>query len=300
MDTAKIIYDDGEGEGWAGGAVQSLRSFTIVLSAERPAGALNWLRLQPEPREAMFIVRQTFGDKAKETAARLSIRLSDRTGARPCVPTRLTATQLDEGLQSAAVLVAGASAMFAHWAHGFQSHTNELPLFNVERSNKAGGDPNIRYYHSYWRLAPHEALRIRVRPPPCRCWNFQLNNHVISARTEPQVPSPPPPHTPFPVPHAQLLTRTTSPWRQWMESLDYRYHSVHTNSTLAKADAMDRGAYTIIVAHQDPNADGTFRGNWIETVGHSMGTMCFRWVAAEVPDTALPHPQPEVVPFASL
>ena len=55
-----------------------------------------------------------------------------------------------------------------------------------ERSNEAGGDPNIRYYHSYWKLSAGEVLRIRARPPPCRCWNFQLNNH-------------------------------------WMESLDYRY-----------------------------------------------------------------------------
>ena len=40
----------------------------------------------------------------------------------------------------------------------------------------AGGDPNIRYYHSYWRLPAGMALRIRVHPPPCRCWNFQLNS----------------------------------------------------------------------------------------------------------------------------
>ena len=40
----------------------------------------------------------------------------------------------------------------------------------------AGGDPYIRYYHSYWRLPAGMALRIRVRPPPCRCWNFQLNS----------------------------------------------------------------------------------------------------------------------------
>ena len=40
----------------------------------------------------------------------------------------------------------------------------------------AGGDPNILYYHSYWRLPAGMALRIRVRPPPCRYWNFQLNS----------------------------------------------------------------------------------------------------------------------------
>ena len=48
------------------------------------------------------------------------------------------------GLQQAAVLVAGASAMFAKWARGFQAHTNALPLFDQATSNAAGGDPNIR------------------------------------------------------------------------------------------------------------------------------------------------------------
>ena len=42
--------------------------------------------------------------------------------------------------------------MFAKWAHGFQGHCNALPLFDQQKSNDAGGDPNIRYYHSYWRL----------------------------------------------------------------------------------------------------------------------------------------------------
>ena len=45
----------------------------------------------------------------------------------------------------------------------------------------------------------------------------------------------------------------------------------------------------------DPNADGTFRGNWIQTVGHEQGTMCFRWVAPRVPDAELPHPLVEVL-----
>ena len=45
----------------------------------------------------------------------------------------------------------------------------------------AGGDPNIRYYHSYWKLSAGEVLRIRVRPPPCRCWNCQLNNHWMES-----------------------------------------------------------------------------------------------------------------------
>ena len=110
---------------------------------------------------------------------------------------------------------------------------------------------------AYWRLAPRQVLRIRARPPPCRCWNFQLNNH-------------------------------------FMESLDYRHHTIHTNSTLARADDDDRGAVTILVSAIDPNTNG-FRGNWLETMGHACGTMCFRWIAPEVSDALLPQPRCEVL-----
>ena len=243
--------------------------FTIVLSAERPTNAPNWLRLKPEPREAMCIVRQTFGDRSKEVAARVTIERRVGSGsfvdggrAMAAKPPLLTCEKLDDGLQSAAVLVAGASAMFAKWAHGFQGHCNALPLFDQQKSNNAGGDPNIRYFHSYWRLGEGEALVIRAKPPPCRCWNFQLNNH-------------------------------------WMESLDYRHHQVHTNNVLATPDLDGTGWYTIIVSHEDPNAKG-FRGVWIETVGHTCGTMCFRWVAPQVGDDELPHPRIELVPFVEV
>ena len=269
------------------------RTFELVLSAVRPPDVRNWLRLVSEPREAMFIVRQTLGDRSKEVPSSqrtdlhphphpnsnphphprphphphqvpASLRIARRTSAGGvAVPRPLTSARLDEGLQSAAVLAAGASSMFSKWARDFQSHTNTLPLFDQQRSNQAGGDPNIRYYHSYWRLAPGEVLRIRARPPPCRAWNFQLNNH-------------------------------------WMESLDYRYHRVHTNSTLARPDEDDPGAVTILVSHSDPNADGVFRGNHIETVGHTCGTMCFRWIAPRVPDELLPHPVAEVLSFDEL
>ena len=40
--------------------------------------------------------------------------------------------------------------MFANWAKNLKAHVNTLPLFDQETSNKAGGDPHIRYFHSYW------------------------------------------------------------------------------------------------------------------------------------------------------
>ena len=239
----------------------------LVLSAEPPAGGdtRNWLSLPGgDATRAMLIVRQTFRDRATETPATLRI---ERTSG-PHRPSALTAAQLEDALRTSGMFVAGASMMFARWAKGFQAHTNLLPLFDQPTSDAAGGDPKIRYYHSYWKLGPDEALVITVTPPPCQHWNFQLNNH-------------------------------------WMESLDYRYFQVHVNIESAHVDAAD-GSVRVVVAHRDPR-DGIHAGiayDWIDTCAHNQGQMLWRWVrVAPEWDTAsgrLPEPRCRVVKFAEL
>lgn len=211
-------------------------TFTVYLSTT--PREKNWLPMTPET--GLLIVRQSFSDRGSETLAKLRIERTDG----PNVPAPVTPEQIVNGLDDASKLVAGASLLFAKWARDFQSHANQLPRFDQEVSNKAGGDPNIAYYHSYWKLAPDEALVIEATPPQCEYWNFQLNNY-------------------------------------WMESLEYRYHRIHLNSATC---AYERdGRLRIVVAHRDPGVR-----NWLSTVGHDQGTMCFRWVRAKehpVPDT---------------
>jgi hypothetical protein len=165
----------------------------------------------------------------------------DRAGGKHA-PRPLTPQAIDRGLVASARFVDGCARLFNQWAHGFKERLNELPLFDPKVATAAGGVPHIAYYHGYWRLAPDEALVIEVVPPDCDYWNFQLNNH-------------------------------------WMESLDYRYHTVSINRH--SAAMRDDGSVRVIVAHRDPGL-----GNWIDTAGHNEGTMCWRWVRANQ------HPQP--------
>ncbi|HXK21650.1 MAG TPA: DUF1214 domain-containing protein [Myxococcota bacterium] len=209
-------------------------SFEILLSCEPKPG--NWLRMTRDT--TTLIVRQTFLDRDREEPAKLRIERIGGDGE----PTPLDPKTLDTAFKSAAGLVVGCAALFASWAQGFQKHTNQLPKFDDRVSMGAGGDPNICYYHSYWKLGPEEALVIEVTPPPCESWNFQLDNH-------------------------------------WMESLDYRHHRIHVNKHTARY--RNDGSVRIVVAHRDPGVD-----NWVETAGHSQGTMCFRWIRAGE------HPQP--------
>ena len=180
-------------------------NFEIILS-KTPKGK-NWLKIEDET--SLVIVRQTYYDRWSETPAELEIAsLKDKKHPDP-----LTSRKMGEGLKSAAMLVGGASLLFARWAKDFRKHTNQLPQFDAEKSNAAGGDASIIYYHSHWKLAPDEALLIEVTPPACESWNFQLNNY-------------------------------------WMESLDYRYFTICINKHTAvyRSD----GSVQVVVSHSDP------------------------------------------------
>ena len=204
-------------------------SFEIIVSCERPEeNAANWLKMIPESRTV--IVRQTRLDRENEKVADLRIERID--GPHEAKP--LTPEALDRGLGAGALFVEGCAALFQQWADGMKPHTNELPPFDEKISTAAGGDPNITYYHSYWRLDTDEALVIEVIPPECDYWNFQLNNY-------------------------------------WMESLDYRYFPVTLNKHSAET-AVD-GTVRVVVTHEDPGVpnwistcghfEGTMCWRWI-------------------------------------
>jgi len=222
-------------------------TFEIVLSRE-PKGR-NWLKTEEDT--GLVMVRQTFLNRFNEIPAELNIR--NLSGKK--VPDSLTPRMVDEGLKTAGLFVAGAPLLFTRWAKGFQEHTNKLPLFDPTVSNAAGGDANIIYYHSHWKLAPDEALEITAFPPDCDSWNFQLNNY-------------------------------------WMESLDYRYFTVCTSKGYAQPG--EDGSIRVVVAHEDPGLP-----NWLNTCGHSEGTMCWRWYRP-AEGTEIPGPECRVVKYADL
>ena len=150
--------------------------FELILSAREQSK--NWLPMTLET--GTLIVRQTLLDRDTEVPAELAIERIN-CPEHDSRPTPLTARQLDDGLKSASLLVAGASLLFAKWARNFQRHSNALPRFDQDVSNAAGGDPNIAYYHSHWALAEDEALVVEVTPPDCEYWNFQLNDYWMES-----------------------------------------------------------------------------------------------------------------------
>lgn len=75
----------------------------------------------------------------------------------------------------------------------------------------------------------------------------------------------------------------------WMESLDYRYLPICVNKSTARYNS--DGTVTIVVAARDAGV-----ANFIDTAGHTVGTMLLRWVGAR----EHPVPQCRVVKLATL
>lgn len=189
---------------------------------------------------SMLIVRQTFFDKTKEIPATVTI---ERIYG-PSHPEPLSSNHLSNALSRVPAFIQGTSGIFKQWAEMFRANNyNALNTVDQNMFFKAGGDPMIFYLHGWWELGENQALKITAHIPDCEGWNFQLNN-------------------------------------VWMESLDYRHHSIHVNNETAALNA--DGSVSVIVSHKAQT------GNWIDTAGHSRGTMLWRWTGAQE------HPLPNV------
>jgi hypothetical protein len=180
-------------------------NFELILSVEKHAG--NWLPLLAESDNVL--VRQTFRDRKTDTRASLSIECLN-----PVRSDVLDSQDFVARFNKVVPFVTGTAGLFARWMDGFSVHVNQLPPNDQSMCLAAGGDPQIHYHNSCWRLTSDQVLVIEFTPPrEFRAWNFQLSNY-------------------------------------WMESLDYRHHRIAINNSSARLG--DDKRVQIIVAHEDP------------------------------------------------
>ncbi len=183
--------------------------FEIHVSREPQPG--NWLPMTDDSR--IIVVRQTFGDKQTEEIARLEIECLNPE--RP--DNTLDPAAFETQLQLATGFVEATAGLGIDWMETYRHSTlNALPLHDQAVLQAAGGDPNISYYQSYWKLAPDEALLVHLTDiPDCEYWNLQISNY-------------------------------------WMESLDHRFFRICVNNFNAHHEP--DGSVRIVVAHEDPGA----------------------------------------------
>jgi hypothetical protein len=182
-------------------------AFEVLVSTRRQPG--NWLPMTGRTRS--IVVRQTFGDRSKERLAELDIECLN--------PGRRTNTlqpeALGPALQAAVRFVESTMNLTFDWQERYKlNHLNRLPEDDQVLCHNAGGDPNIHYYQSYWKLAPDEALLVELRDiPECQTWNLQISNSA-------------------------------------MQSLDFRFFRVCVNKHTARYES--DGSVRIVIAHRDP------------------------------------------------
>ncbi len=210
-------------------------SFEIIASQKEQPG--NWLRMNPDTKQ--ILIRQTFLDRSTEQPVEATVECIGHDGP----PPPLDPAGVPGQLMGSALYAIGCAQWFYDWVIGFRNNapTNEFHLPAMEHHIRMGGDPNIRMWLGYWKVAPDEALLIECTPPECHYWNLQLGNI-------------------------------------WAESLDYRFHQTHVNSGQAKLRS--DGSFQLIIAHEDPGvADanwldaaghhhGTMGVRWVRAEDH--------------------------------
>jgi hypothetical protein len=181
-------------------------TFELLLSSTQKPG--NWLPMTHASR--MIVVRQTFGDRRKEEIAVLNIECLN--------PERENNTLRPEELEAqfagALGFVSNTANLGINWMERYRKHLNQLPEDDHELLYRSGGDPNIHYYQSFWKLAPDEALLVHLTDiPECETWNLQLSDY-------------------------------------WMESLEFRFFDVCVNKFTAQYE--EDGSVFIVIAGSDP------------------------------------------------
>ena len=142
----------------------------IIVSADKPAEAANWLPLAED--STMTVLRESYLDRATEIPGNWAIeRLEDTPPTQP-----LTASHVVRSLQRTALGVHGTAATFQAWTELFMTRPNELPDWGQEMFQRAGGDPEIFYLHGYWALQTGQCWVIETEVPDAPYWNFQLSN----------------------------------------------------------------------------------------------------------------------------
>jgi hypothetical protein len=257
LDDEDIVFDEVGGEQVA----------EIHISAERPDGVKNWLKL--DGRLPFILTRQYFPEFVTAVDAgkyRPAIMNIESAGHGPA-PREYREDDFAEGLERMVAFMndtldsaLGISAfvglnMVEHertdtsptriGADGNLVLDDEGPYSAEELADMVDPRvvannlpaPGIGYVGAMFKLRDDEAILIEGRDVPCRYWS------------------------------AQILTK-------FLESGDYRYHRVAINDRQVEVD--DDGMFRVYASHTNPGVR-----NWMSTQGYAHGQIVLRTLLAE-------------------
>lgn len=146
-------------------------TFTIVVSAERPAGldGAQWLQIPADA--ASIVVREYVGDAATETPATLQIETLD---AGP--PQALTDAEVADQFTAMAWTLMKLTTLHRTIKPELLTRPNELVTAEAAALGSADTTPDNLYMIGTFDLADDETLQLEFTPPDTRYWNVTLEN----------------------------------------------------------------------------------------------------------------------------
>lgn len=152
-------------------------SFELILSAERPERASNWLHL--DPTATTMVSRQYFADWATETPARFNIEPLADPGPPAAPKPNEVARRLRALGESVSRTLRATEVATAEWI----KRPNEIS-FDNEADGLASlfATPDNQCVGGWYKLAEDEALVMTGRVPACRYWGVQLWSRWLESR----------------------------------------------------------------------------------------------------------------------
>ena len=156
-------------------SIESNGTFAVVLSAQRPAGATNWWRLEPEMRTLMLrSVSEMWGEHIEPRVA--ITRLDTDPRRRRSEP-----EELRRRFGSFAAVVEGMILSGVNRVANLQADGVVNRLVTVDYSGTGGGLADQWYQEGCFALADNEALVIETRlDPGCRAFSLSLTDALFS------------------------------------------------------------------------------------------------------------------------
>ena len=197
------------------------------------------------PQAARVIVRQYFHDRATQSRGAWTISRTDDAVASATDDTATTPLPTTAGIAARVGNMAESLRWNLQlnrlWSPELRATPNQFVRQTPEEIVAAVTNPDVTYAFTWFRIPPGAQLVIEFTPPETRYWALQLCD-------------------------------------RWFQCFPDRRSNLNDSQCTVQAD----GTVRLVVSDGDPGTiPGQLGPNWLDTSGHGLGILFFRWLHAD-------------------
>lgn len=148
--------------------------FTIWLSGEKPNAPGNWIQTGPEAGFGSVLVRQYFGDRAKEVEATYEVSVVGRDRYDPLPPS--SDASIAAGIRGTQAAFRGLGWLHRYVSPALGENPNQFKLSNSDDFGADISSIDNLYVIGHFDIQEDEALLIEVEAMDVRFWNLAIEN----------------------------------------------------------------------------------------------------------------------------